>query len=72
MATLQDMLTEAEAARHRILTGTKEISVSAASGKSVTYDKTNLAALESYIVSLRRQLGLPTGVTGPIFPIFGG
>lgn len=72
MATTQEMLDEAVAARHRILIGAKEVSVSSSSGKSVTYDKTNLAALESYIVSLRRQLGLSTGVTGPIFPIFGG
>jgi hypothetical protein len=73
MATLtsQQRLTEAEDALHRAKIGGQAVSISSASGKSVTFDKTNLGALESYIVSLRRELGLPTGVSGPIVPGFG-
>jgi hypothetical protein len=70
--TTQQKLDQAETARHNILTGQNAVTVSSTSGKSVTFDKTNLAALDAYIVSLRRELGLPTGVSGPIVPSFGG
>ena len=71
MATTRQLLDEAMAARHEILTGSKAVSVSSSSGKSVTYNQANLQALEAYIVSLRKQLGLPLGVSAPIVPIFG-
>ena len=69
--TVQEMYDEAMTARHRILVGKRAVTISSTGGKSVTYDATNLAALESYIVGLRRQLGLPTGVSAPLYPYFG-
>jgi gpW protein len=71
MATTQELYDQAMAARHELLTGSKAITVSSSSGKSVTYSQANLQALESYIVGLRKQLGLPLGVSAPIVPYFG-
>jgi hypothetical protein len=69
--TDQERLDEAEQARHELLTGKSAVSISSSSGKSVSYEKANLAALESYIVGLRQKLGLPSGVSRPIVPLFG-
>ena len=71
MATTQEMLDQAIAARHEIITGTRAVSVSSSSGRSVTFTAASLAALDAYIAQLRRQLGLPTGIGRPITPLFG-
>jgi hypothetical protein len=67
-ATLQARLREAEAAYHELIIGAKEVSVSTG-GKSVSFTQANLTSLSSYIVSLKRQLGLARAAP-PIFPIF--
>jgi hypothetical protein len=62
-ATLQARLAEAEAALHRLSTGShaEEIRYAAgAASRSVRYTATNLAELRAYIADLRRQLGQPT------------
>ncbi|WP_298233634.1 gpW family head-tail joining protein [uncultured Azohydromonas sp.] len=55
MATLQEQLAEAEAARHKLLTGTARVSFRHGD-RQVEYSKTDLAALESYIAELRRRI----------------
>jgi hypothetical protein len=57
-ATLQAWLTAAEIALNDLMTGGKPVSVSSSSGKSVTYSAAQIPALQAYIASLRRQLGL--------------
>jgi hypothetical protein len=69
--TTQEMLDAAMTARHELLTGSRAVTISSSSGKSITYNQANLQALEAYIVSLRRELGLPLGVSQPIVPFFG-
>jgi hypothetical protein len=69
--TTQEMLDAAMTARHELLTGTRAVTISSSSGKSITYNQANLQALEAYIVGLRKQLGLPLGVGAPIVPMFG-
>lgn len=64
-------LAEAEAVRHQIALGGNPQSVSSSTGKSVTYSTTNLGALDTYIASLRRQLGLASGNKPLVFQIGG-
>ena len=73
MATTQQLqawLSEAEQARHELLLGTRAVSVSTGSGKSVTYTATDIGKIDAYIASLRKQLGQPTGVGLPFVPTF--
>jgi HAMP domain-containing protein len=55
-ATLERRLAELEEARHALLTGKARVSVSAA-GRSVTYAKADLGALNAAIAELRSALG---------------
>jgi hypothetical protein len=71
MATQQE-LDELMAARRKILLGERVVSVSSGSGKTVTFDKVSLPALEAEIVRVRLALGQASGVSGPLYPIFGG
>lgn len=62
-ATLQARLAEAEAALHRLTTGSQAEDVRYASGsasRSVRYTAANIAELRAYVADLRRQLGQPT------------
>lgn len=62
-ATLQARLDEAEAALHRLTTGSQAEDVRYAAGpanRSVRYTAANIAELRAYIADLRRQLGQPT------------
>jgi len=67
---LEDWLAQAEQARHELILGNHAVSVSSASGKSVTFSATDLGKLDSYIASLRRQLGQPSGLGRPFVPTF--
>lgn len=72
MATTDQLtawLAEAEDARHQLFLGKKTVTVSSG-GRSITYMQTDLTKLETYIVSLRTQLGQPTGVSPPFVPQF--
>ena len=63
MATQQQLevwLTEAEKARHDLLIGVREVSISSSSGKSVSYTAADAGKLDSYITWLQRQLGQST------------
>lgn len=60
-AILQQRLTEAEAALHRLSTGSHAEEIRYAAGpasRSVRYTAANMADLRAYIADLRRQLGL--------------
>jgi len=57
MAT-QQQLTEAEAARHALLTGKAVVSVGGPNGRQLQFAQADLAALETYIAELKRALGL--------------
>jgi hypothetical protein len=76
LATLQTWLTEAETARHQLVTGSKHVSLSFSGGagdnKSVAYAtfRNQLDKLDAYIASLRAQIaaleGSETSRTRPI------
>jgi hypothetical protein len=54
-ATLENWLTLAEAARHKLATGTATASVKYGD-REVTYSKADLGSLDAYIADLRSQL----------------
>jgi hypothetical protein len=70
---LQKMLAEAEAQRHRILTG-KAVTESQHGEKGAKFRSyaADLQQLDNYIASLKRQLGQDPGVRPPMRPVFGG
>ena len=63
LATLQTRLTEAEAARHALLTGTR-VAVVARDGRRLEYTSAagSIAQLESYIGQLQADIATLTGV----------
>jgi hypothetical protein len=58
---LETRLVQAKEARHRLLTGTQEVSVSLQGYGSTTYTATNVEALERYIVDLELQISRAKG-----------
>lgn len=68
LLTLQSRLVEAETARHRLLTGTLEVTVSLQGYGTATYTQSNIAALEKYIVELQNKIAALSGTRrrGPI------
>lgn len=60
LATLQTWLTEAETARHKLMTGSRTVSLTYA-GRSVSYTSADLAALNSYIDDLKAQIAIASG-----------
>jgi len=65
MATLQERLTEAEAAYHDLLIGKAAVEVRDSNGETVRYTSANRAALASYIADLKRQINETS--SGPIW-----
>lgn len=64
--TQAEMLAEAQAARHRLLTGEMEAEVRTADGETVKYAATDIARLDAYIAGLeaavapeRRRRSIP-------------
>ena len=55
LSTLQTRLSEAEAARHKLLTGSTEESVGHGDMR-VTYTRAEAARLDAYIASLRAEI----------------
>lgn len=65
-------LSEAQIARHKLATGTKEASVSY-EGKSVTFTQADMYRLDTYISSLLDALAELSGVVvrrGPVYAAF--
>jgi hypothetical protein len=59
-ATLQQWLTDAQTAYSQLVTGGRPVTVSY-DGKSVSYTAADVTKLESWIVSLQKQLGVNIG-----------
>mgnify|MGYP001009894565 CR=1 FL=1 len=53
---LQSKLVQAQEARHRLLTGTMEVSISLHGYGSTTYTQSNIEGLERYIDDLKRDI----------------
>ena len=66
MATKTQLLAEAEAAFHRLMTGTAVVEVRDSNGETVKYNSTTKNSLSIYIQSLRRDLGLIDAGSGPM------
>ncbi len=56
LATLQTRLAEAEEARHQLMTGAKEVSVTIGGYGATTYTQVNVEKLEQYIQKLTAQI----------------
>lgn len=71
LGELQTWLSEAVAARHRLLTGAMYQKVAYNGGNEVTFASADIAKLESYIASLRSQIaaldGSPRSVSRPLY-----
>lgn len=63
------LLAEAEVALHKLLTGSKEQSVSFGAGKSVAYTATNISELRRYINELKDEIAVAEGRGKPRGPI---
>lgn len=63
MTTTAEMLAEAQAARHSLLTGAKIAKVTTADGESVDYAPVDVAKLDSYIAMLQALLAGSTSAT---------
>lgn len=60
---LEAKLVQAKEARHRLLTGTQEVTVSLSDYGSTTYNMANINALEKYILELKQDIAKQTGDT---------
>ena len=72
LATLQQWLLEAKLARHKLMTGSKEASVSY-EGKSVSFTQADSYRLDAYIADLQRQIDALMGTVrrrGPVQFVF--
>ena len=58
---LETRLVQAKEARHRLLTGTQEVSVSLHGYGSTTYTAGNVEALEKYIHDLQTEIAKRSG-----------
>lgn len=59
---LQAWLGEAQLAYHKLMTGTKQASVSFGSAKSVTYTQADTAKLQAWINDLQAEIDSRNGV----------
>ena len=73
--TLQQRLTEAEDAYHKLQIGESAAEVRDSNGESVRYTQANQGRLRAYIAELKAQIAAEAAgtarVTGPLRPIFG-
>ena len=58
---LETRLVQAKEARHRLLTGTQEVSVSLHGYGATTYSQSNIDALEQYIHELEGEIAKKSG-----------
>lgn len=69
LAQLQTWQTEAENARHALLTGSLVEELSSPSGEHVRYTKADLPRLEAYLADLKAQIASATPGKTPRGPI---
>jgi hypothetical protein len=67
---LNAYLADAEKAYHALMTGQSVAEFRDQNGELVRYSPANAQRLQGYILSLKMQLGLPTGITPPARAIF--
>lgn len=60
---LETRLVQAKEARHRLLTGTQEVSVSLHGYGSTTYTTSSIEALEKYIHELQMEISRRSGTS---------
>jgi hypothetical protein len=65
-ATLSGRLRDAEDAYHKLRTGAQARIFVDQNGERVEFAVANAGHLRAYIVELKGQLGLPTGIVGPL------
>lgn len=72
LATLQQRLREAETARHRLMVGEIEVTVSVGGYGATTYAQTDMKKLDAYISRLKYEISRITGERrrGPILMRF--
>ena len=63
---LQQLLAEAEAAYHQLVTGTSVVEVRDQSGDTVRYQAAHAGRLKAYIEEIRRKLGLRNASPRPM------
>lgn len=66
MAVTQQMLTDAERAYHKLMTGTAVVEFRDSNGETVKYNNANRRELAAYIEQLKRELGMLPRGTGPM------
>lgn len=64
LATLKQRLAEAEAAYHRLLTGTSVVTIKDQNSEMVQYQASSASRLAGYIADLRRQIEALLGCPG--------
>jgi hypothetical protein len=73
-ATLQERLTEAEAAYHTLLLGNSAAEVRDSNGESIRFTSANSSRLKAYILDLKSQIAAEaagsTQPRGPLRPVF--
>ena len=68
LATLQQRLSEAEDAYHRLLTGAAAVQFRDQNGEMIVYQQVNSAKLAQYIASLKAQIDPCNGGSRPLRP----
>lgn len=61
LETLQQYLTDARAAYHRLMTGASVVTVKDQNGEMVTYQTASVTRLSAYIAWLEAEIALLTG-----------
>lgn len=70
LTVTQEMLDDARAAYHRLMTGAAIAEFRDQNGETIKYSATNKGALQAYIARLEAQLGQAVVPTGPIRVFF--
>lgn len=69
LATLNQRLSEAEAAKHKLLIGQAVVTLRDQNGETVTYQQASIAKLDAYIAYLQQQIDQLNGVCRPAGPL---
>ena len=69
MATTAQLLTEAQSAYHKLMTGTAVAEVQDSNGERVRYTAADLSKLKAYIADLKAQIATASGTGVPSGPM---